>query len=233
MLRRRRLGGLVKVRHGKPRRHRIPRLRGQRGCGRGRADLCRSAGDVPIVATVYAEEHPLGPGRVTSSGQPMSTAGMATVSTGTDLQHRRGHLDSRDSREALRMAVRVALRIPAQLTLYSVLDQSSERYSYLVGRTNEQVFVDKARDSFGKSTRACCGGRAARSQATYGPPRGRGRGVVGWVESEGYRHAGPWLPRLAQSRGLAGWCLVAAGQARPATGSCRAAGHYRFLKGLS
>jgi hypothetical protein len=27
--------------------------------------------------------------------------------------------------------------------------------------------------------------------------------------------------------------LVAAGQARPATGSCRAAGHYRVLKGLS
>ena len=43
------------------------------------------------------------------------------------------------------------LRIPARLTLYSVLGQSSERYSYLVGRTDEQAFLDKARDSFGKA----------------------------------------------------------------------------------
>ena len=49
----------------------------------------------------------------------------------------------------LRVAVRVALRIPARLTLYSVLGQSSERYSYLVGRTDEQAFLDKARDSYG------------------------------------------------------------------------------------
>ena len=59
------------------------------------------------------------------------------------------YIDTRDAREALRMAVRVALRIPAQLTLYTVLGQSSERYSYLVGRTDEQAFWDKARDSFG------------------------------------------------------------------------------------
>jgi nucleotide-binding universal stress UspA family protein len=61
------------------------------------------------------------------------------------------YLDTRDGREALRMAVRVALRIPARLTLYSVLGQSSERYSYLVGRTDEQAFLDKARDSLGKA----------------------------------------------------------------------------------
>ena len=60
-------------------------------------------------------------------------------------------MDTRDGREALRIAVRVALRIPAQLTLYSVLGQSSERYSYLVGRTDEQAVLDKARDSFGKA----------------------------------------------------------------------------------
>jgi nucleotide-binding universal stress UspA family protein len=48
------------------------------------------------------------------------------------------YIDTREAREALRMAVRVALRIPAQLTLYTVLGQSSERYSYLVGRTAEQ-----------------------------------------------------------------------------------------------
>src|SRR4029453_14033305 len=58
------------------------------------------------------------------------------------------YIDTRDAREALRMAVRVALRIPARLTLYTVLGQSSERYSYLVGRTDEQAFWDKARDSF-------------------------------------------------------------------------------------
>jgi nucleotide-binding universal stress UspA family protein len=61
------------------------------------------------------------------------------------------YLDTRDGREALRMAVRVALRIPARLTLYSVIGQSSERYSYLVGRTDEEAFLDKARDSFGKA----------------------------------------------------------------------------------
>jgi nucleotide-binding universal stress UspA family protein len=58
------------------------------------------------------------------------------------------YIDTREAREALRMAVRVALRIPARLTLYTVLGQSSERYSYLVGRTDEQAFWDKARDSF-------------------------------------------------------------------------------------
>ena len=61
------------------------------------------------------------------------------------------YVDTRDGREALRVAVRVALRIPARLTLYSILGQSSERYSYLVGRTDEQAFVDKARDSYGKA----------------------------------------------------------------------------------
>jgi nucleotide-binding universal stress UspA family protein len=60
-------------------------------------------------------------------------------------------VDTRDGREALRVAARVALRIPAVLTLYSILGQSSERYSYLIGRTDEQAFVDKARDSYGKA----------------------------------------------------------------------------------
>jgi nucleotide-binding universal stress UspA family protein len=62
------------------------------------------------------------------------------------------YVDTRDGREALRIAVQVALRIPAQVTLYySVIGQSSERYSYLIGRTGEQAVLDKARDSFGKA----------------------------------------------------------------------------------
>jgi nucleotide-binding universal stress UspA family protein len=58
------------------------------------------------------------------------------------------YIDTRDGREALRMAVRVGLRIPARLTLFTVLGQSPERYSYLVGRTDERAFWEMARDSF-------------------------------------------------------------------------------------
>jgi nucleotide-binding universal stress UspA family protein len=61
------------------------------------------------------------------------------------------YVDTRDAREALRVAVQVAQRIPARLTLYSVLGRSSEHYSYLVGRADEQAFLDKARDTFGKA----------------------------------------------------------------------------------
>jgi nucleotide-binding universal stress UspA family protein len=58
------------------------------------------------------------------------------------------YIDTRDAREALRMAVRVAMRIRARLTLYTVLGQSSEGYSYLVGRMDEHAFWDMVRDSF-------------------------------------------------------------------------------------
>jgi len=190
---------------------------------------CRSTGDVPIIATVYPEEHPLGAGRVdvewatyvreqaeiiqdkaraavgeaalyrsvasTSAAHGLadlaedvdavlvivgttqetglarsllgssterllhgSTAPVMVVPSGwrqsaADQISSIGvaYVDTRDAREALRMAVRVALRIPARLTLYTVFGQSSERYSYLVGRTDEQAFMDKARDSFGKA----------------------------------------------------------------------------------
>jgi nucleotide-binding universal stress UspA family protein len=191
---------------------------------------CRSTGDVPIVATVYPEEHPFGVGRVdvewatyvreqaeiiqdkaratvgdaalyrnvasTSAAHGLADladdveAAMVIVGTTTEetgltrallgtsterLLHGAtvpvtvvppgwrqsapdrissigvAYVDTRDGREALRVAVRVALRIPARLTLYSVLGQSSERYSYLVGRTDEQAFLDKARDSYGKA----------------------------------------------------------------------------------
>jgi nucleotide-binding universal stress UspA family protein len=190
---------------------------------------CRSTGDVPVVATVYPEEHPLGIGRVdvewatyvreqaeilqdnaratvgdaalyrnvasTSAAHGLADlaedidavmvivgtsqeAGLTRTLLGTSTERLLhgapapvtvvppgwrqsaperissigvAYLDTRDGREALRRAVRVALRIPARLTLYTVLGQSSERYSYLVGRTDEQAFWDKARDSYGKA----------------------------------------------------------------------------------
>jgi nucleotide-binding universal stress UspA family protein len=190
---------------------------------------CRSTDDVPIVATVYPEEHPLGAGRVdvewatyvreqaeiiqdkaraavgdtalyrsvasTSAAHGLADlaedveavavivgtaqeTGLTRALLGSSTERllhgatvpvvvvppdwrqsapdriaRIGvaYVDTRDGREALRMAVRVAQRIPARLTLYSVFGQSSEHYSYLVGRTDEQAFWDKARDSFGKS----------------------------------------------------------------------------------
>jgi nucleotide-binding universal stress UspA family protein len=190
---------------------------------------CRSTGDVPVVATVYPEEAPLGAGRVdvewasyvreqaeiiqdkaraivgdaalyrnvasTSAAHGLadlaedvdavmvivgttqetglarsllgssterllhgSTAPVMVVPSGwrqsaSDRVSSIGvaYVDTRDAREALRMAVRVALRIPARLTLYTVVGQSSEHYSYLVGRTDEQAFLDKARDSFRKA----------------------------------------------------------------------------------
>jgi nucleotide-binding universal stress UspA family protein len=190
---------------------------------------CRSTGDVPIIATVYPEEHPLGAGRVdvewatyvreqaeiiqdnaratvgdvalyrnvasTSAAHGLADlaedveavavivgttqeTGLARSLLGSSAERLLhgatapvtvvppgwresapdrissigvAYVDTRDGREALRMAVRVALRIPARLTLYSVLGQSSERYSYLVGRTDELAFLEKARDSFGKA----------------------------------------------------------------------------------
>ena len=190
---------------------------------------CRSTGDVPIVATVYPEEHPLGIGRVdvewatyvreqaeilqdkaratvgdaalyrnvasTSAAHGLAdlaedveavmvimgtaeAAGATRALLGSSTERLLhgatvpvtvvppgwrqsapdrissigvAYLDTRDGREALRIAVRVALRIPARLTLYSVLGQSSERFSYLVGRVDEQKYVERARDSYGKA----------------------------------------------------------------------------------
>ena len=190
---------------------------------------CRSTGDVPVIATVYPEEHPLGAGHVDVEWatyvreQAESIQDEARVKVGDAALYRSiastsaahgladladdleavvvivgttqetgltrallgssterllhgatapvtvvpsgwrhsapdrissigvAYVDTRDAREALRMSVRVALRIPARLTLYSVLGQSSERYSYLVGRTDEQAVLDKARNSFRKA----------------------------------------------------------------------------------
>jgi nucleotide-binding universal stress UspA family protein len=190
---------------------------------------CRSTGDVPIIATVYPEEHPLGAGRVdvewvsyvrqqaeaiqdkaratvgdsalyrnvasTSAAHGLADlaedveavalivgtsqeTGLNRVLLGSSTERllhgatapvtivppgwRKSapdrissigvaYLDTRDGREALRTAVRVGLQIPARLTLYSVFGQPSERYSFLVGRTEEQAFWDRARESFGKA----------------------------------------------------------------------------------
>jgi nucleotide-binding universal stress UspA family protein len=190
---------------------------------------CRSTGDVPIIATVYPEEHPLGAGRVdvewatyvreqaeiiqdnaratvgdaalyrnvasTSAAHGLADlaedveAAMVIVGTSQETSLARtllgssverllhgatvpvtvvppgwrqaapdrissvgvAYIDTRDAREALRVAVRVAQRVPARLTLYTVLGQSSERYSYLVGRRDEQAYVEIARESFSKA----------------------------------------------------------------------------------
>ena len=190
---------------------------------------CRSTGDVPVIATVYPEEHPLGAGHVDAEwasyvreqAESIQDKARATVGdvalyrniastsaahgladlaedveavvviVGTSQETRLSrallgssterllhgatapvtvvpagwrhsaperissigvaYVDTRDAREALRMAVRAALRIPARLTLYSVLGKSSERYSYLAGRTAEQAVLEKARDSFRKA----------------------------------------------------------------------------------
>jgi len=128
----------------------------------------------------------------------------------------------------LRMAVRVALRIPARLTLYSVLGQSSERYSYLVGRTDEQAFLDKARDSFGKALEFAGAGV---------PPELEPRTVLleGAVV-ESLARLGPDDVDLlvCGSRGYGPARRVLLGgvssrliPTRPAAGGCRAAGHYR------
>jgi len=57
-------------------------------------------------------------------------------------------VDTRDGYEALRAAVRTANRIPARIVLYSVVARSTEHYSYLAGRREEQVFYDAARASY-------------------------------------------------------------------------------------
>jgi nucleotide-binding universal stress UspA family protein len=57
-------------------------------------------------------------------------------------------IDTKDAHEALRAAVRAANRIPARLVLYSVMARSTEHYSYIAGRREEQVFYDAARASY-------------------------------------------------------------------------------------
>ena len=57
-------------------------------------------------------------------------------------------VDTKDGHEALRAAVRAASRIPARLVLYSVVARSTEHYSFIAGRRDEQVFYDAARASY-------------------------------------------------------------------------------------
>lgn len=187
---------------------------------------CRSTGDVPVVATVYPEEHALGLGRVdaewaayvreqaeltqqkarAAGGEralyrafPSSSAshGLADIAedadaalivvgrsasgglarsllgssterllhgatlpvtvvppgwrhTAPDRISRVGvaYIDTRDAREALRVAVRDTLRLRAQLTLYTVVGGSTERFSYLAGRREEEALYAKVLESF-------------------------------------------------------------------------------------
>jgi nucleotide-binding universal stress UspA family protein len=187
---------------------------------------CRSTGDVPVVATVYPEEHPLGAGRVDAEwaayvrelGQETldkaqaaagdaaiyrlvastsATRGLADLAEDVDAaavlvgggrkaeggRRRIGSVanrllygatvpvcvvpeawqapdsdliskigvafvDTKDGHEALRAAVRAASRIPARLVLYSVVARSTEHYSFIAGRRDEQVFYDAARASY-------------------------------------------------------------------------------------
>jgi nucleotide-binding universal stress UspA family protein len=182
---------------------------------------CRSTGDVPVVATVYPEEHPLGAGRVDAEwaayvrnlGQEtldkaQAAAGdaaiyrlvastsaargiadlaedvdAAVILVGGSPKDRIGSVtdrllhgatvpvcvvpeawhapdggvvskigvafvDTKDGHEALRAAVRAANRIPARLVLYSVAARSTEHYSYIAGRRDEQVFYNAARASY-------------------------------------------------------------------------------------
>ena len=182
---------------------------------------CRSTGDVPVVATVYPEEHPLGAGRVdaewaayvrelgqetldkaqaaagdaaiyrlvasTSAARGLADLAedvdAAVVLVGGSRKDRIGSvtnrllygatvpvcvvpeawqapdggviskigvafIDTKDGHEALRAAVRAASRIPARLVLYSVMARSTEHYSYIAGRRDEQVFYDAARASY-------------------------------------------------------------------------------------
>jgi nucleotide-binding universal stress UspA family protein len=187
---------------------------------------CRSTGDVPVVATVYPEEHPLGAGRVdaewaayvrklgqetldsaravagdtaiyrlvASTSAPRGIADLAedveaaAVLVGGNRKDQAGggwlgsvadrllhgatvpvcvvpenwqardngviskigvaFVDTKDGHEALRAAVRTANRIPARLVLYSVVARSTEHYSYIAGRRDEQVFYDAARASY-------------------------------------------------------------------------------------
>jgi nucleotide-binding universal stress UspA family protein len=267
---------------------------------------CRSTGDVPIVATVFPEEHPLGAGRVdvewatyvreqaeiiqdkaraavgdaalyrnvasTSAAHGLADlaedieAVMLIVGTTQETGLARAllgsiterllhgatapvlvvppgwresapdrissigvaYVDTRDGREALRIAVQVALRIPAQVTLYSVIGQSSERYSYLIGRTGEQAVLDKARDSFGKALEFAAAGV---------PPELEPRTVLleGAVV-DSLAALGPddvdmlvcGSPRLRPSPpGPARWGLLAADPRRPAARCRRATGSYR------
>jgi nucleotide-binding universal stress UspA family protein len=187
---------------------------------------CRSTGDVPVVATVYPEEHPLGAGRVDAEwaayvrelGQETldkaqvaagdaaiyrlvastsAARGLADLAEDVDAaavlvggsrkdeggRRRIGSVanrllygatvpvcvvpeawqapdrdliskigvafvDTKDGHEALRAAVRAASRIPARLVLYSVVARSTEHYSFIAGRRDEQVFYDAARASY-------------------------------------------------------------------------------------
>ena len=67
-------------------------------------------------------------------------------------------VDTRDGHEALRVAVSEAARVPARLTVYTVMARSSEHYSYISGRLDETSFYDAARESYHRALDYAVGG---------------------------------------------------------------------------
>jgi nucleotide-binding universal stress UspA family protein len=61
------------------------------------------------------------------------------------------YIDTPDGHAALNMAVRLAIRVGATLTLYSVLPEEAEVVLPVIGKDAEQAFAATAREVFGKT----------------------------------------------------------------------------------
>ena len=269
---------------------------------------CRSTGDVPVVATVYPEEHPLGAGQVDAEwaayvrklGQETldkaqaaagdaaiyrlvasSSAARGLADLAEDIEAaavlvggsrkdgagggRLGSVanrllygatvpvcvvpeawqapdsgviskigvafvDTKDGHEALRSAVRAANRIPARLVLYSVSARSTEHYSYIAGRRDEQVFYDAARASYTQALDYAVAGVPPSARAGGSPARGRRGRAAGSTGARRCGHAGlrvPWL--WSDPAGAAWWRLGTPGPTLTTPGHGRTTGLGGFL----
>ena len=104
-------------------------------------------------------------------------------------------IDTKDGHEALRAAVRAASRIPARLVLYSVMARSTEHYSYIAGRRDEQVFYDAARASYTQALDYAAAGVPPQLEPEAVVLEGDGR-AAGSTGARRCGHAGlrvPWL----------------------------------------
>ena len=102
--------------------------------------------------------------------------GRLAAGAGPHLSHRVAYIDTRDAREALRAAVLAAQRIPARLTLYSVVGRSSGATPTWLAEGRARHRRDRAR-SFGRALRV----RRGQDSPGTGTANGRARGAV--VES--------------------------------------------------